>query len=39
MTTDAVFTRPARAEKTSRPIALRTRGHSHGRVTAEFILG
>ena len=33
MTTNAVFTRPARAEKTSRQIALRTRGHSHGRVT------
>jgi redox-sensitive bicupin YhaK (pirin superfamily) len=33
MTTNAVFTRPNRAEKTSRPIALRTRGHSHGRVT------
>src|SRR5258708_12964527 len=33
MTTDAVFTRPNRAEKTSRQIALRTRGHSHGRVS------
>jgi redox-sensitive bicupin YhaK (pirin superfamily) len=33
MTTNAVFTRPARAEKTFRQIALRTRGHSHGRVT------
>jgi redox-sensitive bicupin YhaK (pirin superfamily) len=33
MTTNAVFTRSARAEKTSRQIALRTRGHSHGRVT------
>jgi redox-sensitive bicupin YhaK (pirin superfamily) len=33
MKTDAVFTRPNRAEKTSRQIALRTRGHSHGRVT------
>jgi redox-sensitive bicupin YhaK (pirin superfamily) len=33
MTTDAVFTRPVRAEKISRQIALRTRGHSHGRVT------
>ena len=31
MTTNAVFTRPI--EKTSRQIALRTRGHSHGRVT------
>ena len=33
MKTDAVFTRPIRAEETSRQIALRTRGHSHGRVT------
>ena len=33
MKTDAVFTRPLRAEETSRQIALRTRGHSHGRVT------
>src|SRR5258705_4961701 len=33
MTTDAVFTRPLRAEKASRQIALRTRGHPHGRVT------
>src|ERR1700754_4159079 len=33
MTTTAVFTRSKRAEKTSRQIALRTRGHSHGRVT------
>src|SRR5258708_4219847 len=33
METDAVFTRPNRAEKTYRQIALRTRGHSHGRVT------
>jgi hypothetical protein len=33
MKTDAVFTRPMRAEETSRQIALRTRGHSHGRVT------
>jgi redox-sensitive bicupin YhaK (pirin superfamily) len=33
MTTNAVFTRSNRAEKTSRQIALRTRGHSHGRVT------
>jgi redox-sensitive bicupin YhaK (pirin superfamily) len=33
MKTDAVFTRSNRAEKTSRQIALRTRGHSHGRVT------
>src|SRR5882762_7908199 len=33
MTTDAVFTRPIRAEMSSRQIALRTRGHSHGRVT------
>jgi redox-sensitive bicupin YhaK (pirin superfamily) len=33
MTTTAVFTRSNRAEKTSRQIALRTRGHSHGRVT------
>jgi redox-sensitive bicupin YhaK (pirin superfamily) len=33
MTTPAVFTRSNRAEKTSRQIALRTRGHSHGRVT------
>src|ERR1700737_1438369 len=33
MDTDAVFTGPLRAEKTSRQIALRTRGHSHGPVT------
>src|SRR6202051_1295471 len=33
MNTDAVFTLPVRAEKTFRQIALRTRGHSHGRVT------
>jgi redox-sensitive bicupin YhaK (pirin superfamily) len=33
MTTDAVFTLPRRAEATSRQIVLRTRGHSHGRVT------
>src|SRR6266446_5299335 len=33
MKTDAVFARPLRAEKSSRQIALRTRGHSHGRVT------
>jgi redox-sensitive bicupin YhaK (pirin superfamily) len=33
MTTTAVFTRSNRAQKTSRQIALRTRGHSHGRVT------
>src|SRR3981081_2200959 len=32
MKTDAVFTGPLRAEETSRQIALRTRGHSHGRV-------
>src|SRR6202171_1446454 len=33
MKTDAVFTRSLRAKETSRQIALRTRGHSHGRVT------
>jgi redox-sensitive bicupin YhaK (pirin superfamily) len=33
MKTDAVFTRSIHAEKTSRQIVLRTRGHSHGRVT------
>src|SRR5260370_36239568 len=33
MKTDAVFTRSIRAEETSRQIALRARGHSHGRVT------
>ena len=33
MTTDAVFTRPIRTEESFRQIALRTRGHSHGRVT------
>src|SRR6201987_2292 len=33
MKTDAVFTRPIRSEETFRQIALRTRGHSHGRVT------
>src|SRR6201991_3810697 len=32
MKTDAVFTRPIRAEEISRQIVLRTRGHSHGRV-------
>src|SRR6202049_4665895 len=33
MKTGAVFTRPIRTEETFRQIALRTRGHSHGRVT------
>lgn len=33
MKTDAVFSRPIGAEKTSRQIALRTRGHLHGGVT------
>jgi redox-sensitive bicupin YhaK (pirin superfamily) len=33
MKTDAVFTRPIRAEETSRKIVLRTRGHSHGSLT------
>src|ERR1700755_2796150 len=33
MKTNAVFTRPIDAEGTTRQIALRTRGHSHGRVT------
>src|ERR1700722_20075288 len=33
MKTDAVFTRPLRAEETSRQIALRSRGHSHGPLT------
>jgi redox-sensitive bicupin YhaK (pirin superfamily) len=33
MKTDAVFTRSIRNEETFRQIALRTRGHSHGRVT------
>jgi redox-sensitive bicupin YhaK (pirin superfamily) len=33
MTTDAVFTRSTHADPTSRQIVLRTRGHSHGRVT------
>src|SRR5260370_23793472 len=33
MKADAVFTGPIRAEEASRQIALRTRGHSHGRVT------
>jgi redox-sensitive bicupin YhaK (pirin superfamily) len=33
MKTDAVFTRSDRAEKISRQIALRTRGHSHGGLT------
>ena len=33
MTTNAVSTRPMRAEETSRQIVLRTRGHSHGLVT------
>lgn len=32
MKTDAVFTRSIRAEETSRQIALRTRGRSHGSV-------
>jgi redox-sensitive bicupin YhaK (pirin superfamily) len=33
MTTNAVSTRPMRAEETSRQIVLRTRGHSHGPIT------
>lgn len=33
MTTDAVFMRPTDAKPTSRQIALRTRGHSHGGLT------
>jgi len=33
MKTDAVFTRPSRAEETPRQIALRSRGHSHGGLT------
>jgi redox-sensitive bicupin YhaK (pirin superfamily) len=33
MKTDAVFTRANRHEEAFRQIALRTRGHSHGRVT------
>src|SRR5260370_13095563 len=33
MKTEAVFRRPHLAEESSRQIALRTRGHSHGRVT------
>src|ERR1700674_2680834 len=33
MKTDAAFTRPTRTEKTSRQIALRTRGRSHGSLT------
>src|ERR1700728_3576847 len=33
MDTNAVFTRPGRTEQTFRQIVLRTRGHSHGRVT------
>src|ERR1700722_2777197 len=33
MKTDAVFTRSNRAEETSRQIALRSRGHSHGGLT------
>jgi hypothetical protein len=33
MKTDAAFTRPIRAEETSRQIALRTRGRSHGSLT------
>jgi redox-sensitive bicupin YhaK (pirin superfamily) len=33
MTTDAVFTRSTHAEPISRRIALRSRGHSHGRIT------
>ena len=30
---DTIFTRPIRAEGTTRKIAVRTRGHSHGPVT------
>ncbi|MBN8988175.1 MAG: pirin family protein [Rhizobiales bacterium] len=33
MKTDAVFTHATHADGTTRKIALRTRGHSHGRVT------
>jgi len=33
MKTNAVFTRPNRAEETPRQIALRSRGHSHGGLT------
>ena len=33
MKTDAVVTRPIRAEENSRQIILRTRGHSHGGVS------
>src|ERR1700688_402614 len=33
MKTDAAFTRPIRAEETSRQIAVRTRGRSHGSIT------
>ena len=33
MKTDAAFTRPIRAQKTSRQIDLRTRGRSHGSLT------
>jgi redox-sensitive bicupin YhaK (pirin superfamily) len=33
MTTNAVSTRPMRAEETSRQIVLRTRGHAHGPIT------
>ena len=33
MKTDALFTRPNRAEETPRQIALRSRGHSHGGLT------
>ena len=33
MTTNAVFMRPTDAKPTSRKIALRTRGHSHGGLT------
>ena len=33
MKTNAVFTRPTSAEKTTRQIVLRTRGHQHGPIT------
>src|ERR1700748_690302 len=33
MKTDAVSTRPRHGKQSSRQIALRARGHSHGRVT------
>ena len=33
MKTDAAFTCPIRAEETSRQIAVRTRGRSHGSIT------